>query len=706
MRRKTIPALVAVMAGALLSVPATANAHEGHEPTPDAPQTAEFQKVTLNDTPGEPIDLAVLPDGRVMHTTRGGQVWINDPDNGLNTLAAELDVYEHDEEGLQSIAIDPNFNGRGNSWVYLYYAPPLDTPVDDPATPDVNEGDAPLTGTPEDFEPFEGYTQLSRFQLRGDTLDLSTEQRIIEVPATRGICCHVGGDIVFDSDDNLYLSTGDDSNPFASGGYTPIDERTDRNPAYDAQRTSANTNDLRGKVLRIKVNRDGSYSVPRGNLFRPGTEGARPEIFLMGLRNPFRIEIDQETDALYVADYSPDARVADPGRGPDGTGKWFATTRAGNHGWPYCVTPELPYVDYDFATNTSGEPFDCAAPVNESPHNTGLRELPTVVQPQMWYGYGESENFPELGTGGIAPMAGPAYEYDRRVAARNSARAWPREYDGHPLFYEFSRDRIWGFDVDRRNNLNGIEEVLADLDFSSLIDMEFGPDGALYVLEYGKGFFAENPEAQLARIDYIGRDGNHTPVPRASADVTGGHAPLTVNFSSEGTEDADGDRLRYAWDFDSDGRIDSREANPTFTYSEDGVHLASLRVTDRTGRAANAEVEIVIGNDVPQVSFVTPAGGEEFSFGDTIAYEVTVTDDQPFDCSRVSVTYTLGHDTHGHPLTTARGCVGSITTALDDSHDPEHDDLRGVFTASYTDPGVNGLPPLTGTAEVTLVPVG
>ena len=71
------------------------------------------------------------------------------------------------------------------------------------------------------------------------------------MPVDRGICCHVGGDIVFDAAGNLLLSTGDDTNPFESDGYAPIDERADRNPAFDAQRTAANTNDLRGKVLRI-----------------------------------------------------------------------------------------------------------------------------------------------------------------------------------------------------------------------------------------------------------------------------------------------------------------------------------------------------------------------------------------------------------------------------------------------------------------------
>ncbi|WP_440900441.1 PQQ-dependent sugar dehydrogenase, partial [Actinosynnema sp.] len=95
------------------------------------PPDSYFDKVTIDRTPGEPIDLAVLPDSRVLHTTRAGEVRLHDPENGLTTTAAQLPVYLHDEEGLQSIAIDPDFEDNG--WVYLYYSPELDTPVDNPA---------------------------------------------------------------------------------------------------------------------------------------------------------------------------------------------------------------------------------------------------------------------------------------------------------------------------------------------------------------------------------------------------------------------------------------------------------------------------------------------------------------------------------------------------------------------------------------------
>jgi len=700
----------AVLATATLAVTALAAMPAGAAPadrgTDGPPPDLAFQKVTLDDTPGEPIDLAVLPSSDVLHTTRAGEIWLNDADTGLNTLAATVDVYQHDEEGLQSIALDPKFGTKGNNWVYLYYSPPQNTPVDDPATPGVNEGNAPTSGTPADFEPFKGSIMLSRFRFDGSTIDLSSEQKILDVPVDRGICCHVGGDIVFDADGNLYLSTGDDTNPFVSDGYSPIDERPGSNPAFDAQRSSANTNDLRGKVLRVTPKDGGGYTIPKGNLFAPGTAKTRPEIYAMGLRNPFRIELDPRTGDLFVADYSPDARKPDPARGPAGTGKWTVIREPANYGWPYCATAQLPYVDYDFATRTSGKPFDCSAPVNESPRNTGLRELPPVAQPDVWYGYGASAEFPGLETGGIGPMAGPAYNYNEAAGKGRAPVAWPEYYDGMPLFYEWTRDYIKGFRLDDGGDVASIEPVVDSIATDNPMDMEFGPDGALYVLEYGDGYFRENPDAQLSRIDFIGKGGNHSPIPKVSADPKVGASPLKVTFSSAGTSDPDGDRMRYAWDFDSDGVVDSTEANPTWTYQKDGEYRANLRVTDvggkERGRAQSAEVKVVVGNQAPVVKFVSPQPGQPFAFGDTVSFTVKVTDDQPVDCTKVTVTYVLGHDAHGHPQSTTAGCTGTITTTVPSGHDPASDSLSAVFAASYTDAGGVGTPALTGTDQVVL----
>src|SRR4029453_15701955 len=167
-------------------------------------------------------------------------------------------------------------------------------------------------------------------------------------------------------------------------------------------------------------------------------------------------------------------------------------------------------------------------------------------------------------------------------------------------------------------------------------------------------------------IDWPG--GNRTPVPAVTADVVAGLSPLTVQFSSAGTTDADGDALRYAWDFDADGRVDSRAQNPSFTYTEDGVYEATLIVTDSTGRRAWASVRIVVGNQIPVVTLPAEPPGGPFQFGDVVTFTVTVEDDAPVDCSRVTVAYILGHNEHGHPLSSTAGCSGSIQTFVDTGH--------------------------------------
>ncbi|MEU4164087.1 ThuA domain-containing protein [Actinoplanes sp. NPDC026670] len=662
---------------------------------------SNYEKVTLNDEPGEPMTLAVLPDGRVLHNTRAGEVRLYTPATGLSPVIAEIPVYAHDEDGLQSVAVDPDF--ARNRWVYIYYAPKLTTPVDDPATPAVNEGDAPVTSTdPTAWDRFKGYNQLSRVKLV-DTpaphLDLSTEQQILRVPVDRGNCCHVGGEVKFDGNGLLYLVTGDDTNAGGSDGFTPINESPTQGPAYDAQRSAANTNDLRGKVLRIKVRGNGTYTIPSGNLFPAGKPKTRPEIFLMGLRNPFRFDVSN-SGYVYVGDYSPDSRTPNPARGPEGTGRWIATNKAGNYGWPYCYSPDLPYIDFDFVTRTSGAAFDCAKPVNNSPRNTGLQNLPPVRDPQLAYTFNALTPCPEaylavppgvcgfdwpvLGTGGVGPMGGPQYDYDRRLA---NPMKFPEYYDDTVVFGEFTRNRLFAFRTDGRDRLLSIEPLLTGFTWANPMDMEFGPDGQLYVLEYGNGFFRANPEAQLSTVRYV-KDGR-SPVARASASPTSGPAPLTVQFASTGTADPDpGDTITLGWDFTGDGTIDSTVADPSFTYTANGTYNARLTVTDSTGRTAVATRTITVGNTAPVVEVVTPANGSFFDWGDDIPFTVRVTDpeDGTVDCSRVQVSLVIGHDEHGHGINSTTGCTGTLPSPEDGADHAGGYLFLGV-SASYTDLG-------------------
>ncbi|SCK33922.1 Glucose/arabinose dehydrogenase, beta-propeller fold [Streptomyces sp. WMMB 714] len=682
LRSRTAVLVATLLLGGALSIggaPPSQAAAPGGEPA-----AADFQQVTLAKgvaETGEPMTLAVLPDGGVLHTAREGTLRLTDA-GGATKVAGELPVYSHDEEGLQGVGVDPDFTE--NRFVYLYYAPPMNTP----------EGDAPETGNPDDWKPFEGVNRLSRFVLSEDgTLDMDSEKTILEVAADRGLCCHVGGDIAFDADGNLLLSTGDDTNPFQSDGFTPIDERADRNPAFDAQRSSGNTNDLRGKILRIKVEEDGSYGIPEGNLFEPGTEKTRPEIYAMGFRNPFRMTVDKPTGTVYVGDYGPDAGAADPARGPAGQVEFARVTEAGNYGWPYCTGDNDAYTDYDFGSEESGEKFDCAAPKNDSPHNTGLTELPPAQA--AWIPY-DGASVPEFGDGSESPMGGPVYRYDEDL---ESDVKFPQEYDGDFFAGEFGRRWIKRVDQDENGGVTSINSF--PWDGTQVMDMEFGPDGALYVLDYGTGYFNGDANSAVYRIENA-TDG-HSPIAEAKSDRTSGQAPLEVAFSSEGSSDADGDEISYSWDF-GDGAT-SDEANPTHTYTENGTYSATVTVSDPGGRTGSASVIVTVGNTAPKVEMQLPADGQPFAFGDEVPFKVEVTDpeDGEIDCSKVEVSYILGHDSHGHPITSAKGCEGTLKTPADGEHDPNAD-IFGVFDAEYTDGGGGGQDPLTGHAQNILQP--
>ncbi|MEU2678326.1 carbohydrate-binding protein [Streptomyces sp. NPDC007107] len=670
-RRLTRP--LAALACTLLAAAGALTAQQ--TPAGAAPAADEFQQVTLAKgvaETGEPMTLAVLPDRSVLHTSRDGTLRLTDA-AGTTKVSGRLDVYSHDEEGLQGVGVDPGFTT--NRFVYLYYAPKLSTP----------SGDAPANGSSADFTPFDGVNRLSRFVLKADgTLDTASEKKVLDVPASRGLCCHVGGDIDFDAQGNLYLSTGDDSNPFASDGYAPLDERSNRNPAYDAQRSSGNTNDLRGKVLRIKVNAAGGYSIPSGNLFAPGTARTRPEIYAMGFRNPFRMSVDKATGIVYLGDYGPDAGSASASRGPAGQVEFNRITKAGNFGWPYCTGKNNAYVDYDFATSKSGAAFSCSAPKNTSPNNTGLTDLP-AAQP-AWIPY-DGGSVPDFGSGSESPMGGPVYRYD---AASTSDVKFPQSFDGDFFAGEFGRKWIKRIEQGSDGTVQSINAF--PWQGTQVMDSAFGPDGALYVLDYGTGYFNGDANSAVYRIEYV--TGGRAPLANATADRTSGKAPLAVKFSSAGTSDPDGDRLTYAWKF-GDGST-STAADPSHTYTTNGSYTAELTVSDGTGHTATASVGVTVGNTAPSVTLELPTDGTIVDAGAAVPFKVTVTDpeDGTIDCSKVKVTFIIGHDSHGHPQTSANGCSGTLQTIADGEHDPNAN-IFGVWDAEYTDKGANGQPALT-----------
>lgn len=554
------------------------------------PEENRFVKVVLDHDLNEPMQMAVLPDQRVLFIEREGPVKLYNPEHQKTKLLANFQVSTEGnyEDGMLGITADPDFSRNG--WIYIYYSPPGPEPKQN----------------------------LSRFLMVGDSLILSTEKIIMEVPVQRETCCHSAGGLEFGPDGLLYISTGDNTSSKESNGYTPIDERPGRAP-FDAQKSSSNPNDLRGKILRIKVNSDGSYNIPENNLFANNEPGTRPEIYIMGTRNPFRFTVDPVTGFLYWGDVGPDGGE-DGIQGPQSYDEWNEARAAGNYGWPYFVGDNKMYPDWDFSTNTPGDYLNPEKPVNESPNNTGKKVLPPAQPALIWYPYGESQEFPMLGKGSRSAMGGPFYHEKQYGSSSNK---FPSYYSGKWFIYEWARSWIQVVTFDENHKLEKIEPFLPDEDIVKPIDMRFGPDGALYILEYGANYFANNDEARLIKIIY--NEGNKAPVAKIKAEKTVGAAPLTVQFSAKESFDYEAGQLGYKWYFNSPD-VASTEAEPAFTFEDEGVYDARVVVTDPDGKSSEATLKITVGNEPPVVE-VDFQGNRSFYHQDkNLPYSIRIND--------------------------------------------------------------------------------
>ena len=545
-------------------------------------------------------------------------------------------------------------------------------------------------------------------------------------------------------------------------------------PHVDARRTALNTNDLRGKLLRItpktgdiapsEANQRGAaYTIPSGNLFPAGTPRTAPEVHSMGFRNPFRVTLDAN-DVAYVTDYSPDAREGQQFRGPAGTGRVEVVRKPSNYGWPLCYKTDLGYYKWDFETGGplplgAPEPFQCDNPT-KGPDNTskwvatggptvqaGLVQTPPITNPEIWYSYNDNATtnpnglpqgtpcanaygsnaparpllqnavgtpqlcpqlFPELGNGGVGPQGAAPYDFD---PANPNTTKFPPYFDGSFFLGEFTRDYLREIRLDSQNRVFKLNDSLPCGPVPATptrpwlcdnpMDMEFHSDGTLYLLTYGDGFFAINPDAGMMRWEYV--KGLRAPlISNLTASRTSGPLPLTVNFSADVSDADPGDSLRYEWDFDGNGTVDSVDPSPTHVYTTAGQFTAKLTVFDSSGMSVSANTTITAGNSAPVVTVNVPAEGGLFAFGNNIPYTVTVVDpeDGAIDCSRVTVTFVLGHSTHGHAQASSNGCSGVLPTEANDvSHDTNPSNVFGVISASYTDLGGAGAPALTTVAQ-------
>jgi cytochrome c len=571
------------------------------------PEENRFTKVVLGYNFDEPTEMDILPDGRIIFLERKGAVKLYSPKDDSIRVINNFNIWTKFEDGMLGLTHDPDF--EKNHWLYIYYS-----------------------------HPDKSANVLSRFVFDGEKIDQSSEKLMLEVATQREECCHTGGSLTFGPDKNLYLSTGDNTSPFASDGFSPSDEIAGRSP-FDAQKSSGNTNDLRGKIMRIHPEADGTYTIPEGNLFPEGEDKTRSEIYVMGNRNPYRISVDQKTGFLYWGEVGPDAGNDGPERGPRGYDEINQARKPGFFGWPYFVGGNYAYAEYDFEKKTVGARHDPLRPINNSPNNTGKRELPPVSPPFIWYPYDVSPDFPLVKTGGRNAMAGPVY-YSENYKGKDGA--FPDYFDGKLIGYDWMRNWMRLITMNEAGDIMDIEPFMDDTEFNNISDMAFGPDGKLYTLEYGTQWFKQNMNARLSRIDF-NRD-NRLPVAKLTAERLSGAVPMTLKLSAKETVDPDGDKITFELT-NNDQVLKSEDGEFTVTFDKPGIYRPKLTVTDAKGSKSSSEVTIVAGNEPASVDIELMGNTSYFLAGGSVNYKVNVSDkedgstaDGKIKSDRVSVT--------------------------------------------------------------------
>lgn len=456
----------------LLGLKVSSGAEPPSAPT-DLPPSKDLAVETVAVDLSNPMEMSIAGD-LVFIAELHGNIKVVDLTTGVTRVVAHLEVdyrkkgprWDWDvESGVLGIAVDPDF--ERNHWVYVCYTRP--------------GGESRLH-----------HHVVSRFRYQGGLLNKASEEVILTIPALRDQArIHEAGSLAFGPDGTLYISSGDNQ---------------DHTQYLYSARTSTNSADLKGKILRVRPAAGGGYTIPPGNLFVVGQADTRPEIYVMGCRNPFRLSVDPKTGFLYWGENGPadhycgSLQNVDQALLPLGYDEFNQARQAGFFGWPFFIGPNECYPTYDFARGAVTGAVAPQQPINDLKENTGVRELPPAQEPMIWYSHPPSPDFPSLGQGGASAIAGPVFYHDDSV--ESAAGGLPKAFDHHWFIADYARGWVKMVELDDNENRVAIKAFPSDYRFETPINLKFNRVGQLFVLQYGRGGWDADNGGSLVRISH------------------------------------------------------------------------------------------------------------------------------------------------------------------------------------------------------------
>lgn len=592
-----------------------------------------FTVATIADGFDYPTSFVIAADGSIFVTEKRGKVFkldsVNDP-TPTEVADMRLRVHNNSDRGMTALAVDPNFPAE--PYVYVGYTvdkAPFGGTIPTYGHAGGNYDPCPNSGTI-------GCPALSRIS-RLNLANGASEQVLFE-----GHCqqfpFHSVGDLAFDDGGYLLASFGDGStgsfNEYGQRGNACGDPGGPIGSNLSAPTTEgghARSQDIltrtdptgvNGSILR--VNPDNFDPVSLNPLFADQEVNAQ-RMIATGFRNPFRLTVDADTGRIFVGNVG--------GAGFDEI--QLVENDFVNGGWPCYEGDDI--MSNHFWTRTTICQQLAAAGDHDRPLFSYTRN-DTITA---------GENCP---TGGLSVSG----------LALNRSGFGPQNMHGALFFTDYTRACIWYLP----RGANGIPDPanpqLFASDVGNLVDLSFGPDGALYGMDIVAG--------ELIRISADGQNQNHPPVALFTPSVTSGAAPLDVRFDARASSDPDqGDVLRFRWYYDDDDVTDDWGKQVSATFTDPGQYDVRLEITDQGGLVGSITHTIVVGA-VPTVSMNQPAVGRTFEVGGTIPLAADGVDgagdvlpDSAYEWELVLHHCVPGASCHTHGLDAVHGADGSIS---------------------------------------------